>query len=235
MGEVVDFFTGKEEWNPDLESVIKREGEQSQSLFWLHNEASKWAALQNDAIQIPTIILASVTGFLSATSYLIPPIGIGAMSLSAGLLNTINSYFRFSQQSEAHRVTAQLYLKTFKNIEMELALPIYQRESANTLLKDLRQTMLRISEVAPSIPSTIIDKYNRVFKASKVSAPIITNGIVEIEVCKIDKVSVKAEQNIISTTPPRAVSPITLSNSSQTNPWPSAVSSRSPKQATIRT
>jgi len=27
----------KGEWNSDLEQVVKKEGEQSQSLYWLHN------------------------------------------------------------------------------------------------------------------------------------------------------------------------------------------------------
>jgi hypothetical protein len=183
---VTETLTGKEEWNSDLEQVVKREGEQSQSLYWLHNEASTWSLARNDYIQIPTIVLASVTGFLSATSTLVPPIGIGAMSLTVGILGTLNSYFKYSQRSESHKVTAQLYLKTYKNIETELSLPVHQRENADTLLKELRHTMTRISEIAPPIPSNIIEKYNRIFKDSKVSAPIITNGIESIHVCKQD-------------------------------------------------
>lgn len=221
-------LTGKEEWNADLEQVVKREGEQSQSLYWLHNEASTWSLARNDFIQIPTIVLASVTGFLSATSTLVPPIGIGAMSLSVGILGTLNSYFKYSQRSESHKVTAQLYLKTYKNIETELSLPVHQRENAYTLLKELRHTMTRISEVAPPIPSNIIDKYNRVFKGSKVSAPIITNGIEAIHVCR---------QEIVQPLPPSPVSPSPLVAQSPvqqhvatvpkpiSRQWPSAIQS----------
>lgn len=220
-----EILNGKEEWNSDLEQVVKREGEQSQSLYWLHNEASTWSLARNDFIQIPTIVLASVTGFLSATSTLVPPIGIGAMSLSVGILGTLNSYFKYSQRSESHKVTAQLYLKTYKNIETELSLPVHQRESADTLLKELRHTMTRISEIAPPIPSNIIDKYNRVFKGSSVSAPIITNGIEAIHVCKQEPVQPIVPTNVFM--PPSVSTPIQQPIATVSKPvarqWPSAV------------
>ena len=47
-----------------------------------------------------------------------------------GVFNTINSYYKFSQRAEAHKITAQLYFKMYKNIETELALPIHQRTDA---------------------------------------------------------------------------------------------------------
>lgn len=183
MSDSESLFTGHDQWNPDLEQVVKKEGEQSQSLYWLHNYASIWASKKNDIIQIPAIVLASVTGFLSATSVLVPPIGIGAMSLAVGVLSTIASYYRFSQRSESHRMVSLLYLKTYKHIDVELALPVQQRVNARILLAELRQTMARLSEIAPPIPSSAIDKYNRVFKNSPVSSPVVTKGIEVITVC----------------------------------------------------
>jgi len=189
-----------EHWNPDLENVVKNDGEQCQSLFWMHNEADNWSAKRNDGIQIPAIILASVTGFLSATSTLIPPVGIGAMALSVGILNTLNAYYKFGQISEAHRLTAQLYFKAYKITETELALPIHQREHAITILQNLRDTMVRISEIAPVIPSVILAKYNKTFKASIVTKPIVAAGMIPITICvdktddKIDVVKVTLPQ-----------------------------------------
>ena len=179
-------FVTPEDWNTDLEQVVKREGEQSQSLYWMHNASRNWAISRNDLLQIPAIIIASVTGFLSATSSLVPPVGIGALSLLVGILGTINSYFKFSQRSESHKIAAQMYLKLYKTIEVELALPAHQRANAAVLLKHLRYTMNRISEIAPPIPPKIINKFNKTFKATSVSIPIIANGIDVISVCNED-------------------------------------------------
>ena len=67
------------DWNIDLENVIKKQGEQSETFYWLHNESSVWASWKNNIIQIPSIILASVTGFLSATSNILPPVATGGL------------------------------------------------------------------------------------------------------------------------------------------------------------
>jgi hypothetical protein len=173
-----------EDWNENLEQVIKTTGERSQSLYWMHNNASIWASKRNDRIQIPAIILASLTGFLAATSNLVPPVGIGAMSLVVGILNTVNSYYKYAQRSEAHKITAQLYLKTYTIIEVELALPVQQRVDAKKILKKIRETMQHISEVAPPIPDSIIRLFNKTFAHSKVSKPIIANDLISIEICK---------------------------------------------------
>lgn len=176
-----------EDWNENLEQVIKRTGERSQSLYWMHNNASIWASKRNDRIQIPAIVLASLTGFLAATSNLVPSLGIGAMSLVVGILNTVNSYYKYAQRSEAHKISAQLYLKTYTIIEVELALPVQQRVDANKILKKIRDTMQHISEVAPPIPDSIVNLFNKTFANSKVSKPILANDLIEIEVCKAKK------------------------------------------------
>jgi len=207
-----------EHWNRDLEQVVKRDAEQCQSLYWMHNRASNWALTRNDGIQIPAIILASATGFLSATSVLVPPMGIGAMALTVGLLNTVNSYFKFSQRSEAHRMTAQLYMKAYKIIETELALPIHQRENALKILSDLRETMSRISEIAPLLPSAIIDTYNKTFKESPVAKPIIANGLTSITVCLVED----THDNNLDAPPPPPITTADISSNTVEN-WPSAV------------
>jgi len=176
-----------EDWNENLEQVIKSTGEKSQALFWMHNNASAWARKRNDYIQIPAIILASLTGFLAATTNLVPSLGIGAMSLAVGILNTVNSYYKYAQLSEAHKITAQLYMKTYAIIEVELALPVQQRVDATKILKKIRDTMQHVSEVAPPIPDSIISLFNKNFAGSKVSKPIIANDLTVIQVCRSKK------------------------------------------------
>ena len=172
------------QWNEALENVVKKEGEQSQALFLLHHMSYMWATKRNDFIQIPAIVLASVTGFLSATSSILPPIAIGAMSLSVGVLNTVNSYYKFSQRAESHRITSLMYMKAYKSIETELALPVYQRVDAAKLLNDLRDTMSKISDIAPAIPMNIINAYKKNTRDYNISQPIIANGLDPILIFK---------------------------------------------------
>jgi len=172
------------EWCEGFERVLQKEAEQSESFFWLHNESSKKAGKNNDIIQIPCIILQTVTGFLSASGSLLPPIALGAVSVFTGILSTVLSYYKFSAKAEGHRVVAQLYLKIYKNLEVELSLPIEQRTNPGKLLTDVRETLARISEVAPEVPDDVIRLYKKNFKENQTSKPIIANGLDQVIIYK---------------------------------------------------
>jgi hypothetical protein len=169
-------------WNTGLEMVVKKEGEQAESMFVLHDRAAKVADKYNDYIMIPSIVLQTVTGFLSATNGLVPPLALGAISVFTGILSTLISYYRFSAKAEGHRVVALLYLKLYKLVEVELALPIAQRLPASKLLEDVRKKISHIQEIAPDIPDGVIKEYKARFKDITSAKPIIANGIDEIMV-----------------------------------------------------
>ncbi len=170
------------EWCDGFEVVLKKEAEQSESLFWLHNKASILAARNNDFIQIPAIILQTVTGFLSATGGLVNPMILGAASVTTGIMSTMLSYYKFSARAEGHRVCAQLFMKIYKKIEVELSLPVRQRENPQHLLDEVREKLARINEVAPDIPESVIQLYKQNFKDNTTSKPIIANGLDEIHI-----------------------------------------------------
>lgn len=170
------------QWSSGLEMVLKNEAETSESLFWLHNRSSSVASRNNDILNIPSIILQSLTGFLSATSGLVPPLALGAISILTSIMSTILAYYKFSAHAEGHRVCAQLYLKIYKQLEVELALPISQRTDPLTLLQDVRDKLSRVSEVAPDIPDAVIREFREKFKDSSAKRPIIANGLDEIYV-----------------------------------------------------
>ena len=170
------------EWSEGLEEVLRKEGEEAESFFWGHTRASVVAARANDMINIPCIILQTVTGFLSATNGLVPALALGAFSVFTGILSTILSYYKFSARAEAHKMSAQLYLKIYKKLEIELSLPQGQRMAPLKLLEEIRDKLARVSEVAPPIPESVIAEYKVKFKDGAAKAPIIFNGLDVIKV-----------------------------------------------------
>lgn len=168
------------EWSSGLEEVLRKEGEEAEGLFWLHNRSSVTATRNNDLINIPSIILQTVTGFLSATGGLVPPLALGAFSVFTGILSTLLSYYKFSARAEAHRMCSQLYLKIYKKIEIELSLPPDQRIEPLKLLEEVRDKLARVSEIAPDIPVAIIADFKKEFKEGNTKKPIIANGLDKI-------------------------------------------------------
>lgn len=187
--DLTDVELKSTDWCDGYEVILKKEAEQSESLFWLHNKASILATKRNDYIQIPSIVLQTVTGFLSATNGLVPALALGAISIFTGVLTTVLSYYKFSARAEGHRVVAQLYMQIYKKLEVELALPISQREDPQILLKEVRDKLSKISEVAPDIPEIVINMYHQNFKDTTTAKPIIANGLDIIEVYKEKTVS----------------------------------------------
>ena len=179
------------EWGVGIEEVLRKEGEEAESLFWAHHRASVLATRNNDMITIPSIILQTVTGFLSATSGLVPPLALGAFSVFTGVLSTILSYYKFSAKAEAHRMSSQLYLKIYKKIEIEMSLPPEQRVPAVKLLDDVRDKLARVGEIAPDIPEAVIAEYKMRFKDGETKRPIIMNGL--------DKISIYRKEPLPST------------------------------------
>lgn len=170
------------DWGPGLEEVLRKEGEEAESLFWGHQRASVVAARNNDVINIPSIILQTVTGFLSATGGMVPPLALGAISVFTGILSTLLAYYKFSAKAEGHRMASQLYLKIYKKIEVELSLPSEQRVPANKLLEEIRDKLARVGEVAPDIPESVIAEYKIKFKDGEAKKPIIFNGLDAIKI-----------------------------------------------------
>jgi hypothetical protein len=168
------------EWSPGLEEVLRKEGEEAESLFWLHNRSSVVSTRNNDMINIPSIVLQTITGFLSATGGLVPALVLGSISVFTGVLSTLLSYYKFSAKAEAHRMSAQLYLKIYKKIEIELSLPPDQRVAPIKLLEEVRDKLARVSEVAPDVPQIIIAEYKKQFKDGDTKKPIIANGLDKI-------------------------------------------------------
>ena len=172
------------EWCEGYETVLKKEAEQAEALYWCHNKSSIVASRNNDTIQIPSIILCTVTGFLSATGGMVNPVILGSVSIFTGILSTILSYYKFSARAEGHRVVAQLYLKIYKKLEVELALPVKQRENPQTILNEIREKLARISEVAPDVPESVLALFKKNFKDGTTSKPIMCNGLDEVIVHK---------------------------------------------------
>ena len=131
-------------------------------------------------INIPSIVLQTLTGFLSATGGLVPALVLGSISVFTGVLSTLLSYYKFSAKAEAHRMSAQMYLKIYKKIEIELSLPPDQRVAPIKLLEEVRDKLARVSEVAPDIPQIIIAEYKKQFKNGDTKKPIIANGLDKI-------------------------------------------------------
>ena len=169
-------------WNPSLENILKKEAEQAEGLYWLHNRSQAITARKNDWLMIPSIIISGVNGFLIGSDVPIPSLALGLVSILVGTLSTITTYFRYSQKAEGHRISALLYLKIYKSVEIELAKPVDQRADADEMLKSLKDQISRVVETAPIPDPKAIEEYRAKFSHDPVSHPLVANGLSEVKI-----------------------------------------------------
>ena len=176
-------------WSTQIEDLIAVEGEKCLGLAKLHQKCEEIASRKNTLIQIPVIVLSTLSGTASVGSSTmfgegsIAPLIIGLVSIGVVILNTVGGYFAFAKKSEAHRIAHLQYSKLFSQINVELALPRNERSSAEQVLSNLRDTMERLAEITPSIPEDVIKEFNKKYASyTDVGLPAEVNGLSKIKI-----------------------------------------------------
>ena len=176
-------------WNGQLEKVIADEAEKCLSFAWLHDKAQKYYEKLDVWINIPVIVLSTISGTAaigSDTLFAGSPeanIGIGLISIFVGILNTLGSYFAWGKRSEGHRISNIAYNKIHNFMRIELSLPRQERLAPTEFLKLIKEQLDRLNEVSPPIPDKTIREYKLLFgEQHDISKPTICNGIDPIKI-----------------------------------------------------
>ena len=172
-------------WNHELEKLLAEEGEKALGSSWIHNQAESYYAKRNQWVQIPCVILSTLSGAGSIGSQTMfsdgktASLAIGAVSIGVGILQTLGGFWSFAKLQEAHRQADIAWHKLHRFISVEMTLPRNERIAAKDMLKICREQIERLSETAPLVPDVIVGDINKRFgsKYKDVAVPDIANGL----------------------------------------------------------
>lgn len=176
---------GNVSWNENLENYFKSLSERTKCLSWCHKRGEEIYSHRKTFIDLPVIVISSLTGFLSASSTNIfegqekmSSILLGTASLLCSVLQTINVYYSWGKRCENHRNSAIQYARLARFLEIELGLPANERMSAQDLLRFCKESYDRLQEVSALIPPEVIVEFKKKFGSQKdISKPEELNGI----------------------------------------------------------
>lgn len=192
---------GNDEFSKDLTWTIKLEehfaatGERAHCLSWAHKKSEELYSTRRTYIDLPVIVLSSVTGFCSVGQGVIfegqdklSSILLGVISLFVGILNTTGSYFGWAKRTEAHRISAIHYARLYRFVKMELSLPREERMKPTELLKYCKDQYERLAEISPLIPIGVVDQFKKNFSKYQfeVTFPEEMNGLDPIEIFDVE-------------------------------------------------
>jgi hypothetical protein len=181
---------GNVSWNDNLEKYFADTGEKANCLAWVHKRAEEVYSHRRTFIDLPVIVISSVTGFLSASAPSIfagkeqlSSILLGVASLLVSVINTTGTYFGWSKRAEAHRLSAIQYARLYRFLAIELGLPREERMTPTDLLKYTKDSYDRLQEVSPLIPPELVSEFRKKFgKNAELSKPEELNGLDKITV-----------------------------------------------------
>lgn len=185
-----------EKWSDEIEELLSEWGEISMCYAYLHNFGQRKYKKKYHHLQIPIIVLSTLTGTANfATDSYVPEdykqgfsACIGSLNIFCGILGTLLSFLRYSEITEGHRISALSWSKLGRAIEIELSLQDIKRKPARDFLKVCRSEYDNLLESSPNIDLDIINMFNKKFvdKYPNVRKPLVCNGLKAITPYKKD-------------------------------------------------
>ena len=180
-----------DDWSFEIEELLSSWGEISMCYAYLHNFSQRKYKKKYHHLQIPIIILSTLTGTANfATDSYVPKdfqqgfsAGVGTLNIMCGILGTLLAFLKYAEIYEGHRISALAWSKLGRAIEIELSLHDKKRKPCRDFLKICRAEYDNLLESSPNIDLDIIQMFNKKFKDDypEVSKPIICNGLKSIK------------------------------------------------------
>ena len=209
-----------EAWSEEIEELLSEWGEVAICFAYLHNFSQRKYKLKYHHLQIPIIILSTLTGTANfATDSYVPEdykhgfsAGVGSLNIFCGILGTLLSFLRYSEIYEGHRISALAWSKLSRTIEIELSLQDIKRKPCRDFLKICRSEYDNLLESSPSIDLDIIAMFNKKFndKYPDIRRPIVCNGLRAIKPYKAQgkKEDLKPQTNLEEDPEPAEQQPV---------------------------
>ena len=175
-------------WSEADEELLKEWADHAACFHWLHEQSYIKYNNIYTYINIPIIIISTITGTANfAQSKIadeamrdIVSMVIGFFSISAGILATCMSFFKIGERKERHNNCAKLWDKLYRNIQMEMAKPPKERINKKTMMELTKKEYDRLIDDSPLIPEEITAEFNRRFKNNTVATTMNKPNVLDV-------------------------------------------------------
>ena len=186
--------THRNYWKAEEENLLKQWADKAQCYQWMHSRSHNIYSRKNAMFTIPVIIISTITGTANFAqerfsedikNYVV--IGIGTLSIIAGIITTIYQFLKIAEVNEGHRVSSLSWGKFFRNIKTELTRHPLDRMSPLELIKISRDEYDRLVELSPIMPINVIKEFNSKFnKNIDLTKPEICDELTSTNIFQLD-------------------------------------------------
>jgi len=158
-------------WKPEEENIIKQWADKALCYQWMHSRCREIYQRKNALYTIPVIIISTVTGTANFAQdrfsddikpYVV--MGIGSLSIIAGIVTTISQFLQISELNEGYRAAAISWNKLHNNLKTLLSRHPLDRITPNQALKLYKDEYEYLCETSPPITKKVQSQFNSKFK-----------------------------------------------------------------------
>ena len=173
-------------WKEEEEDLLRQWADKAQCYQWLHLRSRDIYQKKNSWYTIPVIVISTFAGTanfaqdrFSEENRQYVAIGVGSLSIIAGIITTISQFLKVSELNEAHRVAALSWGKFYRTVKTEISRHPLDRECPSTVIKVNKEEFDRLVEISPPVPKKVIAEFNSKFKKlSDLTKPEICDSLI---------------------------------------------------------
>ena len=157
-------------WKKEEEDLLKSWADKAQCYQWLHMKSRDIYQRKNAFYTIPVIVISTFVGTASFAQdrfseenrqYL--AMGIGSLSIVAGIISTVSQFLKVSELNEAHRIASLSWGKFCRTIKTEISRHPLDRHSPTIVINHNKEEFDRLVEISPPIPKKVMLEFRRKF------------------------------------------------------------------------
>lgn len=158
-------------WKEEEEELLRQWADKAQCYQWLHVRARDVYQKKNSWYTIPVIVISTFAGTanfaqerFSEEDRKYVAIGVGSLSIIAGIISTISQFLKVSELNEAHRIAALSWGKFYRSVKTEISRHPLDRTNPTIVINSNKEEFDRLVEISPPLPKKVITEFNRKFK-----------------------------------------------------------------------
>jgi len=158
-------------WKEEEEGLLRQWADKAQCYQWMHMRSHEIYRWKNGLYTIPVIIISTITGTANFAldrfgedlqKYM--TMGIGSLSILAGIISTVSQFLKIAELNESHRVAGLSWGKFYRNIKTELSRHPLDRYTPLEFIKMSKEEYNRLVDISPFMPKKVINNFNNKFK-----------------------------------------------------------------------
>lgn len=158
-------------WKTEEEQIIKQWADKALCYQWMHSRCREIYQKKNAWYTIPVIIISTITGTANFAQdrfsddikqYVV--MGIGTLSIIAGIVTTIYQFLQISELNEGYRAASISWTKLHNNLKNMILRHPLDRISPYHAIKMYNDEYEHLCEISPPIIKKVIEQFNYKFK-----------------------------------------------------------------------